>query len=503
MVIGSISLASLSSRDPEPERPSFVGALPTVAPTVIPTVAPPGAPSTESLAAVPLLAEQEARWAEDRARVAADVTANGWGWDQAAQTVSGPGGMVVDLSICPSVWDPYQGVGVDTVQLRQIRASGTTPDLDDEAAGFQAYFDHLNLHGGMVDPGGGSHYVVIDDNLDFSTARRFLAADDVEAFATRTITDGAVETLAGNLGSACVPDPFVPSSGPGWSDPAAQPWAWADRLPGEVEGRLLGETLLRSLPDPARSSVVALVSDDDVGRTTEQALRRFLAESDLPDTLVTAEVDRRLEILDDEVKVLDTEPDALLLIAGTSEACARMTAAVVGRGLPAATRVVVQTSGCGPSQPGPSVDGGPSGTSWLAVGRPHRTPQPDDAWTTWAESVLEAAGLGPFPSPAALEGLASGWSLHQAILIAGELPGGLSRPNLVVAARAMRLSHPGLVDGVGYAMQGGLDAALIEGAPILRYDPGGPGWVPSDIGVIDVAGLTPPCRWDPEQRLCR
>lgn len=116
--------------------------------------------------------------------------------------------------------------------------------------------------------------------------------------------------------------------------------------------------------------------------------------------------------------------------------------------------------------------------------------------------MLTAAGA-PEPERAAeLEGFASGWAMHQAMLIASELPGGLSRPNLLLAARAMRMDNPSLVDGISYGMQGGLDGDLIEGAPILRYEPASRSWGPSELGVIDVAGQTPACHWDLGTDVC-
>jgi hypothetical protein len=87
-----------------------------------------------------------------------------------------------------------------------------------------------------------------------------------------------------------------------------------------------------------------------------------------------------------------------------------------------------------------------------------------------------------------------GWAQVEALRIAAELPGGLSRSNLLLALWGMDLRHPMLVEGVGFASDGPEDPDLVEGSAVEQFDATAQAWVA--LGdVVDVNGTTPRCDW--------
>jgi hypothetical protein len=117
-----------------------------------------------------------------------------------------------------------------------------------------------------------------------------------------------------------------------------------------------------------------------------------------------------------------------------------------------------------------------------------------DAYLSFIADLLDAVD-GQSPDP--LEGVGFGlfgWAHVEALRIAAELPGGLSRSNLLLAMRSLDLVHPMLLDGISFSMNGVEDAYYIEGSDFRQYDAASQEWV--QVGdVIDINGMTPNCSW--------
>jgi len=93
-----------------------------------------------------------------------------------------------------------------------------------------------------------------------------------------------------------------------------------------------------------------------------------------------------------------------------------------------------------------------------------------------------------------------GWQITQALRIAGDLPGGLTRTNLLLAWRSMDMTSPALVEGVGFTMDGIADASLIEGSDLSQWNAAEQRWEVRD--VIDIDGQSGLCPWDTQARAC-
>lgn len=104
------------------------------------------------------------------------------------------------------------------------------------------------------------------------------------------------------------------------------------------------------------------------------------------------------------------------------------------------------------------------------------------------------AGLDYKASTSFNAGFFSMWPWIQALQIAGEFEGGLTRTNFNLAFRAMEMTHPHLYPGVKFNMNGLKDGFFVEGSDITTWEEAKQAW--RVITVIDVSGKTPLCQWD-------
>ncbi|MCC6433629.1 MAG: hypothetical protein IT196_01225 [Acidimicrobiales bacterium] len=94
------------------------------------------------------------------------------------------------------------------------------------------------------------------------------------------------------------------------------------------------------------------------------------------------------------------------------------------------------------------------------------------------------------------------WATDQALKIASQLEGGLTRANLMVAVRAMDMSNPMLLPGIKFNQNGNADPYFVEGTDISRYDAAKQAWVAAGA-VIELSGRSQPCSWDQASGGCR
>jgi hypothetical protein len=143
-------------------------------------------------------------------------------------------------------------------------------------------------------------------------------------------------------------------------------------------------------------------------------------------------------------------------------------------------------------------DGSQSEGWWImgGGGRDINSPGEDgNAYVIWARDLLNKAGKDPKSSGNLGSGVSIGWSWAQTVAIAGQLDGGLTRANLITAARSMEMTHPMYLDGIKFNMNGNKDAYWIEGSDVSRYDAAKQSWIPQG-DIIELSGKSTPCAWD-------
>jgi hypothetical protein len=77
----------------------------------------------------------------------------------------------------------------------------------------------------------------------------------------------------------------------------------------------------------------------------------------------------------------------------------------------------------------------------------------------------------------------------------------MTRSNFIVAIRAMDMTHPNLLEGIKFNMNGNEDAYMIEGGVFQKRDAKGDKWV-SEGEVIDLSGKSANCAWSQSTNSC-
>ena len=449
------------------------------------------------------LEELEARWAADRQAMVAALSAPGYGVG-ADNVLRGPGGFQLDLNTCPAGWSPTEGVddarivlGHTTARTGNLSSSGRVTD------GLQAYLDQVNADGGVA--GRKIELVVKDDGFaptaTTDKVNELLATD--KPFAVTTLGSPTSLAVYDALNDACVPQPFVISSHPAWGDPANHPWTVGLQLSPPTEAGLWGAWIERNLGDELPVAVGALVMDNELGRFYEHAFQVWAdAHPEVVSSFTPVHHPAATASVSGEMGQVAAGRPRVFLAMTAGRPCLQAVQEADATGLRAGAAALFLPSSCRDAATflapaGPAADG------WRILGGGLKsTADPawaDDPYVAFVRRSLTAAGLDPAdPQTSAGFGL-FGWAEVEALRVAAELPGGLTRPNLLLALRGLQLHHPLSLDGIALTTSGVADAYPLEGSEVLVFDAGAQTWRAENDGpatVLDVDGTTPPCPWN-------
>ena len=95
-----------------------------------------------------------------------------------------------------------------------------------------------------------------------------------------------------------------------------------------------------------------------------------------------------------------------------------------------------------------------------------------------------------------------GWAWVQILQIAGQLPGGLTRTNLVLALRSIDMNNPFQVQGITFHMDGNKDSYLTEGGLYQQYDVAKQTWI-NKSEVLNLDGKSKNCSFDQASGTCK
>ena len=90
----------------------------------------------------------------------------------------------------------------------------------------------------------------------------------------------------------------------------------------------------------------------------------------------------------------------------------------------------------------------------------------------------------------------------QALRIAGELDGGLTRSNFITALRTWDMTSPTSLPGIKANMSGNADAFFTEGSDISKYDSAKQQWIQQG-DIIDISGKSRNCAFDQATSTCK
>ncbi|MPY96011.1 MAG: ABC transporter substrate-binding protein, partial [Acidimicrobiia bacterium] len=255
------------------------------------------------------------------------------------------------------------------------------------------------------------------------------------------------------------------------------------------------------------AKVAALVTTNDFGAAYESGFKAFLAQSPNADKIeyVTERVEPSAVNLKDPMTTIAAgEPDVFIgMLVGTP--CSQAMTESAENGMNEAVAYKFISSVCKSSSFVGRDKVGEASDGWWVVGGGQKDinapTYEDDAFIQWGQEVVRAAGHDPSTSGSFGSGLFYYWAYVQALRIAGELPGGLTRTNFLLAARTMDMTHPYLLEGIRFNFDGNADAYAVEGSDVSRYDAAQQAWV-QDGPIIDLSGQSDNCAWDASAGIC-
>jgi branched-chain amino acid transport system substrate-binding protein len=465
------------------------------------------------------LEQWEALADEERAAIVKKIKDNGWGKSADGRTLTGPDGFTIDLSQCPAGWSDTEGVSDTEIKIGHTTAlSGTAADFGNGARAMTVVYDYYNEQGVFTDAAGTTrrvNLIVKDDAYD--PARTIPLVDELidseRVFAMVTLGSPNSLKVYDKLNQRCIAHPLVPTGHPAWADPINHPWTTGLQVAYSTEAVLWGafiEQRLSEFPD-GKVKVASLVASSDYGRIYDASFRAYVEQSPNKDKIEyfneTTEITAP-NIKDPMTTIASKDPDAFILMSGGVQ-CTQAIQEAAENGMKETAKYLFTSQNCKSasyvSKEKVGGDGAASNDWWIVGGgiRDMNSPAEDDnPYVLWARELLRSAGYDPKASGNFVLGFEYSFPLIQAIRIAGQLDGGVSRSNVILALRSMDMTHPMLLDGIQFNMSGNKDAYLIEGSDLSRYDSAKQQWIQQG-DIIDLSGKSQLCAFDQSTSSCK
>ncbi|MEM7274725.1 MAG: ABC transporter substrate-binding protein [Actinomycetota bacterium] len=440
----------------------------------------------------------ERQWAEARAEVVEAIEFGGYGVDE-DNVLRGPAGLEIDLDDCPSEWADDAGLDRGAIRIAHTAPlSGNLFAYGHLGSGMGVYFDWVNANGGV--DGRDLELTVLDDGYDREQTATLLdeLIEEEPPFLVTTLGSPTSLEVYDDLNDECIPHPFVMSSHPAFGDPDGHPWTTGLQLSQTTEALIWGNWIKQDMRGELPVRVAALVIDNEFGVVYEDAFAAWAeANSDVVSEFIPVRHDPQTAGLEEEIaEVVDAEPEVFIAMT-TGDPCLLAVQYAGSSGLNEQAMALFTSSTC--QQPARYL--APAGNDadgfLVANGGGKSTVDPryaDEPFIAFANQQLAAAGLDTTIGFYGTGFAYYGWAHVEALRIAAELNGGLTRSNLMLAIRSLDLIHPMFLDGIPFSFDGADDGFAIEGSEISRFDAATQTWRP--IGpVIDLNGLSPSCSW--------
>jgi len=386
----------------------------------------------------------------------------------------GPSGFTIDLNRCPSDWEDTGGVTSEEVTLgTSWPFSGSLAAFGLTADGMENYFGYVNeTEGGL----GGREIKLVKKDDAYAPARvvtnigELVQKDNVFAVATVAGTPGNL-AIYDSLNEQCVPHMFAATGHPAWGDPNHHPWSTPSFLAYNTEAQIWGayiEDQVETGDLAAPVDVAALVMNNDFGLAYKTEFEAVAERSPVIGTVTFELHDPAAPNVVNELTTLAATDADVAILMTTSVYCTQSFISVAQAAWEPALKLFSNTCAGIESFFLPAGD---TGAGWRYAGHAKDTADPvwaDDPFVATAREHLSKSGLDPDKSQYG-NGWAYGWANATAMKVADELPGGLSRTNLLLATRQMHTKNPAYFDGVDWILDGAEDAYPTEAAAILEY----------------------------------
>ena len=451
-----------------------------------------------------IFAAAEQRRAELVADLSAKIESGEYGVGD-DNVLRGPGGFEIDMSTCPADWSDTTGITDSEVRIGHTTAqSGNLAAYGNIALGWDNYNQWVNANGGI----NGLDITLITKDDGYVAAQTIEFVDElIEAENVfYIVTLGSPNTLAvyDKLNAECIPQPFVMTGHPAWGDPVNHPWTTGLQLSYSTESILWGNWIRDNLADELPVTVAGLVMDNDFGLAYEKGFEAYAeANPDVVEEFVPVRHDPAAPTLTNEVTTIAAAAPEVFISMTAGNPCLLAIQEVDAVGLLDTLSAAFTPSVC-KGIAAYMAPAGPAADDWWIVGGGVKdTTDPayiDEPFIQFINTTLADAGLDPSISLYGT-GYLYGYPYVEALRVAADLPGGLSRTNFIIATRGLNIKHPLLLDGISFAANGNEDSYYIEGSDFSLFDADAQSW--SIVGdIVDVNGGSPNCAWDKDNGGC-
>ncbi len=515
LVLVSLAAAACGSSDDDGDA-----AAPSATTGASTTSTSAAATSTTALAAEPTSMEAwEALWTKQRAAIVERINKAG-GMSADGKTVTGPEGFTIDLTKCPAGWSETEGLTDTQIKLGQtMPQSGPAADYGNVGKAMGAILGYYSEEGAFKDSLGKTRsvdYITKDDGYD--PARTIPLTDELidseKVFAIATLGSAPGMKTYDKLNQRCVPQPYIQSGHPAWGDPVNHPWSTGQQLAYNTEAVIWGAFIDQHFDElsagDGKVTVASLVSNNDFGKAYDVGFKAYIEQSEHAGDIdyISETIEATAPTVIDPMTTLASKKPDVFIGMVFSSYCTQVVTEAAQDGMKDTAKYLFQPSVC----PGNTYvkkeavgsDGAASDGWWQvnAGGKEINDPsQFKDPFVAWTRDLLTKDGIDPASSSTLGSGIYFGWAWVQALRIAGELKGGLTRANLMLAVRSMDMTHPYLLHGILFNANGLKDSYLTEGGALQSWDAAGQVWK-REGGVIDLSGKSQNCAYDQSTGLC-
>jgi ABC-type branched-subunit amino acid transport system substrate-binding protein len=480
------------------------------------------ATSTTAGAAPTSLPEWETLWSQQRAAIVKRIKDNKWGKSTDGKTLTGPASWTVDLTKCPVGWSDTEGVTDTTIKIgASLPLSGTYADAGNLGKAISFLIGYYNDQGFFKDANGKVRKVDYTTKDDAYDAARAIPNVDELLDSERSFaiwTQGSPSTLKtyDKINQRCVPQPMSLTAHTAWGDPINHPWTTGAPQPTyATEAILWGAFLekhLSEFPNDRKLKVASLVQNNDFGKLYDASFKAFVAQSatlkDRVDYFNETIEAAAPTVTDPMTTLASKKPDVwITMLAGTQ--CTQIVTEAAQDGLKTTAKYLFMPQTC----PGASYIGkdkvggdGSAGDGWyfLSPGlKDMKDPAyQDDPYVKWLRGAMKAKGIDPDSSSYLSGGINYVFPVVQALNIAGQLDGGVTRTNFQLALRSCDIKSPKLLPGIRMHMDGLNDAYMVEGGVFQKWDAAKQTYV-TQGNVIDLDGKAKLCAWDQASASCK
>jgi branched-chain amino acid transport system substrate-binding protein len=474
------------------------------------------APSGTQPAQTPTSMEQwEARWAKERTAIVQKIKDNKWGKSADGKEVTGPEGFTIDLSKCPAGWSDTEGITDTDVKIGITGAlSGPQGDYGNILRGGDAIMKAYSRAGAFKDVNGKARNVNVimrDDSYD--PAKTIPLVDELidseKVFAMTTQQSAGSLKTYDKLNQRCIPQPLAETGHPGLGDPVNHPWTTSSQMAYNTEAVLWGAFIEQHLAEfGGKAKVAALITTNDFGAAYDSGFRAYLAQSPQKANIeyVTEKIEPSASNVTDPMTTLAAHKPSVFIAGVVGTPCSQVTTEAAQNGMNEQVKYKFLSSVCkATSFVGKDKVGDASNGWWIMGGgqKDLNSPAYDkDPFVVWGRQIVRDAGYDPTKSASFGSGLFYFWGIAQGIQIADQLDGGLTRTNFIVALRAMDMTHPWLLPGIKFNLNGNADAYFVEGSDISSWNAAKQEWEQQG-NVVDLSGKSKACAWDASTASCK